>query len=152
MKTIRRLSVILTAAILALAATALSACGDDEPTAAATLLVSTDTLVVIRAEKTGGSMEDAMKQFKAEGKLEYDGEDGIYGWYLTSVNGNTPTGNAYWGVYSTLGEYEGVKYSNAEYGTYDYDGTTCASASYGVSGMPMVAGNLYVLTVATFTA
>ena len=150
MKRMKRLAAVFAVVVLTLSAFALTACGDDTVKSNATLLASTDTLVVIRAEKTGGSVEDAMKQFQTDGKLEYAGEEGQYGWFLTSVNGNTLTGNAYWAVYTTLGTYEDVAYSTAEYGTYDYEGTACSYALYGITGLPLVAGNLYVLTVATY--
>ena len=108
--------------------------------------------VVIKASSTGGSLEDAMSWFKGIGKLSYEGEEGDYGFYLTSVNSYTPDAenNEYWAIYTTLGEYEGVEYSNSEYGTYDYNGKTCASASYGISGIPMVEGEIYIITVATY--
>ena len=151
MKNIQRLAAFLASAIAVFAVAALSACSASND-ADATLLESGETLVVIRADATSGSMQDAMSKFKEEGKLNYEGSEGDYGFYITSVNGYTPDAskNEFWAVYTTLGEYGGVTYSSAEYGTYDYKGTACASASYGISGLPMVKGHLYILTISTY--
>lgn len=118
----------------------------------ASVLESSDKLVVIEAAETGGSLEEAMAALSKAGKLTYDGSEGDYGFYLNSVNGYAPDAESseYWAVYTTLGEYEGVPYSSTEYGTYDYSGKTCASASYGISGLPMVEGEIYVLVVETY--
>lgn len=126
--------------------------GDTEAPAAAVVLEGSDKLVVIEANATGGSLEEAMSALKAAGTLTYEGSEGDYGFYLTSVNDYTPDAenNEYWAIYTTLGEYEGVEYSNSEYGTYDYNGKTCASASYGISGIPMVEGEIYIITIATY--
>ena len=118
----------------------------------ATLLENSETLVVIKANTTSGSMKDAMDKFKEEGTITYEGSESEYGFYITSVNGYTPDAlkNEFWAVYTTLGNYEGVTYSSAEYGTYEYKGTSCASDSYGISGLPMVEGYLYILTISTY--
>lgn len=150
MKHTLRFAALIVATITAFAGFVLSACGSND--ADATLLESSETLVVIQANTTNGSMQDAMAKFKEEGKLTYEGSESEYGFYLTSVNGYTPDAskNEFWAVYTTLGEYGGVTYSSAEYGTYDYQGTPCASASYGISGLPMVEGYLYILTISTY--
>ena len=149
MKHTLRFAAFIVATITAFAGFVLSACGNND--ADATLLESSETLVVIQANTTNGSMQDAMAKFKEEGKLTYEGSESEYGFYLTSVNGYTPDAskNEFWAVYTTLGEYGGVTYSSAEYGTYDYQGTSCASASYGITGLPMVEGYLYILTIST---
>lgn len=119
---------------------------------AAAVLEASGKLAVIEASATRGSLEEAMTVLKEAGELTYEGSDSEYGFYLTSVNGYTPDAdsNEYWAVYTTLGEYDGVEYSNSEYGTYDYGGKTLASASYGVSGLPLVEGELYVLVVESY--
>lgn len=127
--------------------------GDDSAqSSVAAVLEGSDKLVVIEASSTGGSLEEAMSALKEAGKLTYDGSEGEYGFYINSVNGYTPNAesNEYWAVYTTLGEYEGVEYSTADYGTYDYDGKTLASASYGISGLPLVKGEIYVLVVESY--
>lgn len=130
---------------------AFASCGE-ESSSAAKLLESSDKLVVIEAKETGGSLLDALNSLKEDGSLTFEGEDSEYGFYLNSVNGYTPdaSANEFWAIYTTLGEYEGVAYSSAEYGTYDYNGKTCASASYGVSGLVMVEGEIYVLAVESY--
>lgn len=150
MKHALRFTAFIVATITAFAGFVLSACGSND--ADATLLESSEPLVVILANTTSGSMQDAMEKFKEDGKLTYEGSESEYGFYLTSVNGYTPDAskNEFWAVYTTLGEYKGVTYSSAEYGTYDYKGTSCASASYGISGLPMVEGYLYILTISTY--
>ena len=127
--------------------------GDDSAqSSVAAVLEGSDKLVVIEAAATGGSLEEAMSALKEAGKLTYDGSEGEYGFYINSVNGYTPNAenNEYWAVYTTLGEYDGVEYSNAGYGTYDYEGKTLASASYGISGLPLIEGEIYVLVVEAY--
>ena len=129
-----------------------TACESESPTESSDLLENTEKLVVIKASKTGGSVEDALKAYKEAGELEYEGDTGDYGFYLISVNGYVPDAqkNEFWALYTTLGEYEGVTYSDTEFGEYEYNGTVCASASYGISGMPLVEGELYILTVSSY--
>ena len=140
-------------AILVIFTFAFTACaGDTASSVGAAVLESSDKLVVIEAKAAGGSLEEAMAALKEAGELTYEGSESEYGFYLTSVNSYVPdeSANEYWAVYTTLGEYEGVEYSNNEYGTYEYDGKTCSSASYGISGLPMVEGEIYVLAVASY--
>ena len=108
--------------------------------------------VVIRAEADGGSLADALKELNDAGELTYDGYDSDYGFFITSLIGveADASANEFFAVYTTLGEYDGVAYSNAEYGTYFYNGKTLSSASYGVSGLPMVVGELYVIVLESY--
>ena len=55
------------------------------------------------------------------------------------------TDDHYWAVYTTLGTLDGTSYSDAQWGTWEYEGNTLASASYGVSGLPMIEGEYYAL-------
>ena len=151
MKKTKFTSIIL--AIFFVVSLTLTACtGNDAPSSGAFSLSTSDKLVVIKASATGGSLEEAMSTLKEMGMLTYEGSESEYGFFLTSVNGYTPDAenNEYWAIYTTLGEYEGVEYSNSEYGTYNYEGKTCSSASYGISGIPVVEGEVYVITVATY--
>ena len=149
MKTTKFTSTIL--AIFFLITMTLTACTSNASTGAFSLDIS-DKLVAIKASETGGSLEEAMSELKKMGMLKYEGSESEYGFYLTSVNGYTPNSenNEYWAIYTTLGEYEGVEYSNSEFGTYDYEGKTCSSASYGISGIPVVEGEIYVITIASY--
>lgn len=111
------------------------------------LYESSQTQVLVRVMETedGKSMYDALVALQEDGRLTFDGSESTYGFYITSVNGVAATNENYWAVYTTLGTYEGVSYSNAAWGTWEYGGETLASASYGVSGLPLVEGELYAL-------
>ena len=111
------------------------------------LLACDETCAV--AEATAGdstkSFYDALAAFEEAGELTIGGSESEFGFYLTSFNGKEATDEYFWGVYTTLGTWEGVSYSDASYGTWEYGGRTLASASYGVSGLPLVEGELYAL-------
>lgn len=148
-KTKNTIAFIVAVVIVALS-TLLSACGDGD--AKVKLLKNDEKLVVIEAIETSGSLEDALKELKADGKLDYESTTGEYGFYLVSINGYVPDAskNEFWSIYTTLGEYEGVSYSSVEFGVYEYEGNSCASASYGISGLPLIEGEIYVLTISTY--
>ena len=144
MKKLKIIAVLLSIVLML----ALTSCGETS-SEGAKLVYSTDTYIVIEAAETGGSLEDALKALSDAGELTYGGSESEYGFYLTSINGREvdASANEYWAVYTTLGEYEGVAYSSAEFGTFDYNGKSLASASYGVSGLIMVEGELYVIVL-----
>ena len=125
-------------AVLA-AAFAFTGCTPEETTVKATLLENTENRVVLRAETTGGSLEDAMRALADEGKLTFTVSSGQYG-----------AKNEFWAVYTSVGEHEGVTYSNAEYGTFEWDGAVLGSASYGVSQLPLLKDALYALVFTSF--
>lgn len=141
---------IMSLIVAAVVAVLFASCGTQ--TKGAKLISSSEKLVVIEAEETSGSLKDALDALAESGELSFEGSEGEYGFYITSVNGYTPDAskNEYWAIYTTLGEYEGVSYSSAEFGTYDYNGKTCASASFGASGLLMVEGETYILTVESY--
>lgn len=111
------------------------------------LVANDETCVVIAADKsdTDRSLYDALAFFATSGEITMDGSESEYGFYLTSLNGREATDEYYWAVYTTLGILDGVEYSNAAWGIWEYGGETLASASYGVSGLPLVEGELYAL-------
>lgn len=110
------------------------------------LEVNTDTCVVIRiTADEEGSLYDVLYTLRREGEIVFEGSEGEYGFYITSVNHTVASGNSYWGIYTTLGTYEETSYSDSSWGTYDYNGNELASASYGVSGLPLVQGTIYAL-------
>lgn len=99
-----------------------------------------------------GSMLDYMNALKDAGDLMFDGSDGGYGFYITSVMGVTSkpvtsTANSYsgwdWAVYTTVTTIGGVTYSGTQ--SFSYNGITFYKASYGVSGIPCVTGESYAL-------
>ena len=116
------------------------------------VVYSGDDAVVIKSNVTSGSLEDALNALKDSGKLDYTGSQSDYGLYIEAVNGVTAdaSANEFWAVYTTLGGLDGVSYSSEEYGTYEYEGTLCASASFGASGLPMVSGEIYVIALESY--
>lgn len=137
-------SVILIVAVFA------AACGSGD--VSAKIISQTETELAIECTADGGTLEDALTALSEAGKLSFSGDDGDFGLYITEVNGRSadPAKNEYWAIYTTLGELDGVAYSSAEYGSRECGGRICASASYGASGLPMVAGELYVLSLESY--
>lgn len=137
----------------ALSLFALAACNKDGSGVAE--LVETDgNTVVIKAIKTDASVSlaDVLSSLKEQGKLDYEGRQGDYGLEILSINGYTPDSdkNEFWAIYTTLGEYEGVSYSDGTWETFVYKDETLNSAAFGVSQMPIIAGELYILTISTY--
>lgn len=134
-------------------AAAFAACNKDASDFAE-ILESGSNTVVIRSVKTDNSVSlaDVLLSLKESGKLDLEGQNGDMGFYITSVNGYSPDAskNEFWAVYTTLENYEGVAYSDAALGTFEYGGKRLGSASFGVSGLPMVEGELYVITISTY--
>ena len=97
-------------------------------------------------------MKDYMDALGGDGLLEFDGYDGDFGFYITSVYGITSivvasTPNSYtgydWAVYTTLTELDGAPYTSDD--AFIYGGVTLYKSSYGVSGLPCVEGHTYAL-------
>lgn len=126
-----------------------SACAQDTSIGAAKaeVLASDTKQVVIEVTEgdTSKSLYDALTVFQEEEKLTFSGSESEYGYYITSVNGVAAADDHYWAVYTTLGTLDGASYSDAQWGTFEYEGKTLASASYGVSGLPLVEGEYYAL-------
>ena len=100
-----------------------------------------------------GTMLDYMNALKTDGDLVFDGSDGQYGFFITSVMGISgktvsSTANSYegwcWSVYTTLATIDGVTYSDGA-ASLDFNGVTLYKALYGVSGLPCVTGASYAL-------
>lgn len=146
----KKLSIVSILLVLMLALCAFAACG--KGTAKVTVLESEGEVLAIRADetKTDVSFGDVLLDLKESGKIQFEATNGDYGLYITSVNGKLASGNEFWAVYTTLEEYEGVSYSNTDYGTYTYGDTVCPSSSVGVDGLPMIEGYLYILVLETF--
>lgn len=94
------------------------------------------------------SMYDYMVALQESGKVTFEIKDGM----ITKVNGveNPSDYSSCWMIYTDLGEYEGVSYSNREWGTYTYGENTYNSAAYGVTAMPAIEGYTYILHYDTF--
>jgi hypothetical protein len=114
------------------------------------VLVSNQELLVVKATNVTGtvSLKDAMTALQKEGKLTYTISNGM----VTSINGveNPADYSSCWMFYSDLGEYDGVTYTNTEWGTYTYGETNYASNAYGVESMPVVNGYTYIAHYDTF--
>ena len=138
---------MLAAAILALVAFAFAACGGGY--GGAKVKESADKLLVIEATETGGSLEDALKSLQEAGKLTYEGTGSGENFYITSINGYAAdvSKNEYWAQYTTLATLDNVVYSSTEYGSYTYGGQELGYSSYGVAGMPLVKGEIYVFVI-----
>lgn len=143
MKSLKFLGIIF--AIIT-AALVLVSCGGAE--ASAEIVSSSDSAVVISVNETSGSLEDVLESLKADGKIDYSASEGEYGIYIESVNGRAADPSSeYWAIYTSLSELDGVIYSSADFGTYDFEGKTLCSASYGASGLIAVEGELYALVL-----
>ena len=116
--------------------------------AAAEVKSQSETSIVIEAMQSGGSLADALDA----GSLDFSASESEYGLFIESVNGRAadPSANEYWAIYTTLAELDGVSYSSSEYGVFEADGKTLASASYGASGLPMQEGELYALVLESY--
>ncbi|MDE7379617.1 MAG: hypothetical protein K2N14_01070 [Clostridia bacterium] len=119
----------------------------------------TDTEVVfvgttdVLKEHDEYSLFDYMTALKTKKQLDFKGDNGQYGYFITSVNGKEATGNSYWAVYISFKTLDGDEtvYAGGEYSTeYTYETTTLYSANYGVSGIPYVNGATYALVLETF--
>ena len=107
---------------------------------------SDQTRVLLRVMETedNKSMYDALFALQEDGRLTFDGSESTYGFYITSVNGVAATSEYYWAVYTTLGMYEGVSYSDATWGTIEYSdtlGNTYTLASAVARDFRLCAGN-----------
>lgn len=133
-----------------IAALCVSACA--ERTADAEVLESGERFLVLRARDTdtSASLGDAMTSLKNRGEISFEASEGVYGLYVLSVNGVAADGDEYWAVYTSLGEYGGVEYSYESSAAYEYGGTVCRQANYGVDGLPLVRGALYILSLESY--
>ena len=146
----KKLSILSILLVLVLAICAFAACS--KGAAKVSVLESEGNVLVIRADetKTDVSLGDVLLDLKKSGKIQFEAETTEYGLSPTSVNGHKLTGNEYWAVYTSLLKYDGVDYSSTDYGSYTHGDTVCGYANYGVSGLPIVEGNLYILVLETF--
>ena len=87
----------------------------------------------------------------AAGEISYTIEDGM----IISLNGTENitqvNSGSYWMIYSDLLEKDGVIYADPTYGTYNHNGGTLASCSYGAESMPVIAGYTYALVFEEMT-
>ncbi len=154
----KKLSTILSAIAALIAGAMLCACAPEENggTAEQTEIeqgYSITYAFTVPDGCTQTTMKDYMDVLKEQGALTFEGQDGDYGFYITSVLGISnktvsSTLNSYsgydWAVYTTLTEADGVPYASAD-DAFVYGGITLYKASYGVSGLPCAEGHTYAL-------
>lgn len=140
--------------LTALWAACFAGCAPQTTLVKAELLENNADCVVIAAGKNDAlySLYDALSAFRDAGELTFAGSEGEFGFYLTSLNGREMAADRYWAVYTTLGMLDGTAYSDAAWGTWEYGESSLASASYGVSGLPLVEGELYALVWETYAS
>lgn len=97
---------------------------------------------------------DYLLVLQERGGLEFEGYEGEWGYYITSVNGTKEDETHFWLVYTDLVTVggDGVIYSDPSFGTYEYNGKTLNSASYGVSALPCLEGYTYALVYSSYSA
>lgn len=107
--------------------------------------------IVIEAKNTveGASLYDALILFQEKGDLDFDGERGDYGFFITSVGGRTLNGNEFWAIYTSLEMENGVLFSDTTY-AITYGDTVCGTALFGVEGLPFVEGAVYIIELSTW--
>ncbi len=150
MKKFRWFATLICVAVLALASVSLFGCG--ETVDGVKLVESKEKVVVIQATRTQGSLLDALNALKDAEELKFETTGSGEMTMIVSVDGYAPDSakNEFWAIYTSLTELDGVSYSNEEYGTYEYDGKNYNSASYGCTGLPLVAGETYILAISTY--
>ena len=131
-------------AVLACSLFCFVACGGG--TATAEVVETTDTLVVIRVNETHGTatLYDVMTDLQEKGELQFEiSADKM----LKSINGksNPADYSSCWMLYTSDSEM-----GNAEWGTYDYNGTNCASAILGGDALVVSVGAYYVWVYQSF--
>ncbi len=127
----------------------LFACGKAEGDVKASVVESSETLLVIRVDKTDGkaTLYDAMKYLRDEEEIDFETQSSTYGEMMTSINGkaNDDGAGAYWMSYTSDAEF-----SNAAWGTYNYDSKELGSCSVGISSLTVKESCLYVWAYQSF--
>ena len=122
----------------------LFACEKDKGTVKASVVESSDTVLVIRIDETDGkaTLLDAMKYLQDEGEITFESQTSTYGEMLKSINGkaNGANDNPCWLSYTNDTD---EAFSNLAWG-YEHNGTTFGSCNFGMSTMTVKAGCLYL--------
>ena len=124
--------------------------GDESERAKAKILTNDEKTFVFTADASASgemSVYDYLVWFQESEVMTFDGSEGDFGFFVTAVNGTHQADDysTYWSLYTSVTEKDGVIYATTEYGSYDVNGATLASASYGVSALPVFAGETYAL-------
>lgn len=137
---------VLSLIIVVLAAAIMAACSLTVDVSTTATVKSTDGVVAIKVEEAteNAKLIHVMGKLKAAGELDYT----ISGGFVGEINGKAGAADysSFWALYTSDAEY-----SNAEWGTFDYDGITLASASLGANDLKVKAGEYYVWVFTEFS-
>ena len=101
----------------------------------------------IMADVEGKFVIDYLNALQDKGVITYVAEDSAYGKFITQINDRKAdsTQGESWFVYT-----DDADSSDAAWGTYDYEGKTLASASFGVSSLPLKKGATYAIILSKY--
>lgn len=109
------------------------------------LLLETDTRVVIRVNQVEGDavLIAALEDLQEKGELTFT----VSGGMIIAINDveNGANYNPCWMIYTSDSEM-----ASTEYGTVEYDGQTLGSAILGVEELPLIEGGIYIFEYQTF--
>lgn len=105
----------------------------------------TDTMVVMKVMEAdeGATALSALNGLKEKGEIEFTSLSGVYGAYVTSINGKEETSEATSG-YSWMLYTSDAEFSSTEFGSVEYDGKTYGQASLGASSLVVKEGEYYI--------
>ena len=123
----------------------LAACKKEGGSVKATVVETTDTMVVIRVDEVEGdtTLLQAMEELQKAGELSFT----LSGTMVTGINGkaNDADYDPCWMLYTSDTEL-----ANTEWGTVDYDGKTFGSAIVGAEALTLSEGAYYVWCYKSF--
>ncbi|MBQ7924061.1 MAG: hypothetical protein IJ329_02005 [Clostridia bacterium] len=129
---------------LVCSALCLFACGKADGNVQASVVESSETLLVIRVDETDGeaTLYNAMQYLQEQGEITFESQSSTYGEMMKSINGkaNGENDNPCWMSYTSDTD---ETLANTAWG-YAYNGETLGSCNFGMSSMPVKAGCLYV--------
>ena len=134
---------------IVLACTCLFACGKEQKSVDARILLSTETSVVFTVENAdeGATLLDAMYALEEQGELTFEVENGQYGAFMKGINGveNGFGDNPCWISYTS-----DTALSNTAWGTYEYGEQTLGSTVVGMSTLTVKVGEIYAWVYTQF--
>ncbi len=92
-------------------------------------------IVDINNVEEGGTLKDYMDYLKEECDFKYEIKNGM----VTSIDGLKARGTKYWMLYTN-----DMENANEAWGTYDYEGEICYSATVGAEDLVVKDGFIYV--------
>lgn len=105
----------------------------------------TETMVVMKVTEAdeNATALDALTKLKEEGKIEFESVDGLYGAYVTAINGKKETSETTSG-YSWMLYTSDTEFSSTEFGSVEYNGKTYGQSSLGASALVVKEGEYYI--------